>query len=1157
MIGVPYSGTPFKPASTKSSSHKPIEPMTHKLSIAFVALASISISAHVIAQPSAGVGDVTEFADTFDVDHDFLTNGTVGSGWDGVIGKDARQTADRIAVADGKLFLQSTRGRYQEGWNPLGPMLFKTVTGDFKATVRVVDYESLSYNNCGIMARAAKLDDAGKGEDWISVDYFPIYGGIYARLADDNRRTERGSNGQGKNADKFLQLELVGNQFFLRHSPDGVTWKELPNSPFRRNDLVNVPLQVGLFQATYSDNQGQVSFDDFSLVQSPPVRTSRVISPASDAADRPRNLALRWIPGAGARHHDIYVGTSREQVASATRENGNVFRGRQDAGNCQIEMTDLADGETYFWRVDEVTDSKTYRGDVWSFTTYDRNLAAFEEFDSDRELQSTWAVTGDGTATLSQLEPHSGQQSLRLESRGGDTKAEFTFASNQDWFSSTYNFRSLRVHFKGQAENQISKLYLAVEDNDWERSQSVVQFGSDSAALKQPTWTTWDIDLRQLVENNPALRLSHVKKMSIGIVGSGTVLVDDISVEYPETEGPNGPGPRLVQRERFVEAVPFDKVKVTGGLWRERMDVNRKVSLPHVWGRCENSIKGNGDPSKRLENFQKAGGLLDGPFTGTYFNDSDVYKILEGTANSLRNHPDEQLEAYADKVIDWIAAAQWEDGYVYTFYSLPTKKPDARWTNVGQMHELYCAGHLIEAAVAYHQATGKRKLLDVATCFADLICETFAPGKLEDAPGHQEIELALLRLYQVTGQQRYKDTAKFFIDQRGQGGVRRLYGTYSQDHIPFVQQEEGVGHSVRAGYLFCAATDIARLDENDDYANALFRLWDNIVNTKTYLTGGIGQPGGPEGFAGNYQLDNNCYAETCSGIAFAMWNHRLHQMTGECKYADMVERTFLNNMLSSLSAEGDRHYYTNPLQTGGRQRWEWPGHDCACCPSNLVRVISSISGYVYSHDDDTININQYMASTGTVPVGDNSVALTQTTNYPWDGNIAIEVRPESPDEFEIKLRVPGWARNQPMPGNLYRYLDTSDESISLTVNGSAMEATVENGYIPIRRKWTAGDRITLDLPMPVRRVVAHPKAVADKGLVALERGPIVYCAEFKDNDFPVGQLRLSDNAQFETKFEPDFFNGVVTIQSGDMKFIPYYLYANRGEGWMRVWMPRQ
>jgi DUF1680 family protein len=265
------------------------------------------------------------------------------------------------------------------------------------------------------------------------------------------------------------------------------------------------------------------------------------------------------------------------------------------------------------------------------------------------------------------------------------------------------------------------------------------------------------------------------------------------------------------------------------------------------------------------------------------------------------------------------------------------------------MHELYCAGHLFEAAVAYHKATGKRKLLDVAIKFADLICDTFAPGKKATAPGHQEIELALMKLHQATGNRRYLETAKFFVDQRGHSERQRHYGTYSQDHIPFVKQEKGVGHSVRAGYLYCAATDIAAQDLDKAYANTLFRLWDNIVGTKTYITGGIGQPGGPEGFANDYELGNSCYAETCSGIAFAMWNHRLHQMTGESKYADLVERTFLNNMLSSLSAEGDKHYYTNPLTTNGRERWEWPGHDCACCPSNLVRVISSISGYTYSH----------------------------------------------------------------------------------------------------------------------------------------------------------------------------------------------------------------
>jgi DUF1680 family protein len=287
-----------------------------------------------------------------------------------------------------------------------------------------------------------------------------------------------------------------------------------------------------------------------------------------------------------------------------------------------------------------------------------------------------------------------------------------------------------------------------------------------------------------------------------------------------------------------------------------------------------------------------------------------------------------------------------------------------------------------------------------------------------------------------------------------------------------------------------------------------------------------------------------------------MWNHRLHQMTGESKYADMVERTFLNNMLSSLSVEGDRHYYTNPLTTAGRQRWEWPGHDCACCSSNLVRVISSISGYIYSHNDTTINVNQYVSSEGTIPLTENPVSLIQSTEYPWDGKIAIEVQLKKASDFEIKLRVPGWARNQPMPGNLYKYLDKSDDRITLAINGAPINVDVQKGYIGIRRRWTAGDTIKLNLPMPVRRVIAHPKALADKGLVAIERGPIVYCAEFTDNDFDLSQLKLNDNSKLNVTFEPDFFSGVVTITSGKTKLIPYYLYSNRGRGWMRVWIPR-
>jgi DUF1680 family protein len=1116
--------------------------------------------------------DAKGFRDSFTVDHDYLSRGTTGTSWDGFVGKGPRETADRIATRDGKLFLQSTNGRYQEGWNPLGPLLYKTANGDFKATVRVVDYQKLSFNNCGIMARSANLDDAGKGEDWISIDYFPIYGGIYARMADNNRRSEKGSNGQGGNADRYLQLELIGNLFFLRHSKDGIAWKELPQSPITRNDLVNVPLQVGLFHATYSGTQGEVSFDDFAVVLGDPVKTARLHSPDDTAIDRPTTLSLSWIPGGGARHHDVYFGSSRQLVQAASSESNNgVYKGRQEFADIDYDCDGLEDGRTYFWRVDEVGETEVHPGPVWSFTVFDRNLANLESYGTTAAMAADWQASGTATVRLSEQGPHSGQRALQLDYNNADAPhhamASHTFAEVQDWLSSAYSFRSLRVHFKGSPNNRAAKLYMVFEDKDWGMSRAVVAFAGDPESVQQPTWTRWDIDLQRLVEDNPAFRLNHVSKMSVCIghpdansgSGSGSVHFDDISIQYEHDAGGAQSWPKRVRPDRFVQEVPFANVRVTGGLWRERMDVNRLVSLPHVWSRCRQSKKANGQDSKRLDNFRKAANEMPGPFTGIYFNDSDVYKIIEGTANSLQNHPDAELEASTDKLIDSIAAAQWEDGYLYTFYSIPERRPSKRWTNVGSMHELYCAGHLFEAAVAYHEATGKRKLLDVAIKFADLICATFTAGKLVAAPGHQEIELALMKLHRVTGNERYVETAKYFVDQRGNDKDRGLYGTYSQDHIPFVQQEKGVGHSVRAGYLYCAATDIATVLRDEAYANTLFRLWDNITGTKTYITGGVGQPGGPEGFAGDYELGNGCYAETCSGIAFAMWNHRLHQMTGESKYCDLVERTFLNNMLSSLSVGGDKHYYTNPLTTGGRDRWQWPGHDCACCPSNLVRVISSISGYTYSHNADTICVNQYLQSEGTVPLPNNSVILAQATRYPWDGSIAIEVRPEAPGPFRIKLRIPGWARNQPMPGNLYKYLTRRTDEITLSVNGTPVATDIENGYVGIQRHWQTGDTIRLHLPMPIRRVIAHPKAVADKGLVTIERGPIVYCAEFKDNAFDVSQLHLPDGAKLEATFDKDLFNGAVTITSANspaLKLIPYYLYANRGKGWMRIWIPR-
>ncbi|MHC4109671.1 MAG: beta-L-arabinofuranosidase domain-containing protein [Planctomycetota bacterium] len=1108
------------------------------------------------------------FAADFNTDHDFLANDVGDTGWDGFVGKGEGETADRIASADGMLHVVSKDGRYEGGARPLGPLLYKSVTGDFKATVRIAEYQSISFNNCGIMARAADLKDAGRGEDWISVDYFPIYAGIYARMTDNNVRTENCNSGQGRSADKYLQLELIGNMFFLRHSSDGNEWKDLPCSPIVRNDLVNVPLQVGLFHATYSGNKGAVAFDDFTLEYGGSFKTARLDFPKDGQGQIPTKATLSWIPGTGGEHHDIYFGTSINAVIAANNrmpKGTSPYKGRQAVSDIDFEIDGLKDGTTYYWRIDEVAGEEIVVGEIWSFTTYDRNLADFAKYASTEDLSADWIAGGKADVKLV-------GGALQLNYNNATSPyyalAEYTFGANQDWMSSEFSLRRITIDFKGDPANKSDdKLYMVFEDNDWGASRTVVEYNGDPANLRKRSWNRWDIDLRELAASNPTFRLSSVKKMALTIGnpgvpttgGSGKVAFAKIRVDRMKEEDGQA-WPRYIQPEKFVKAVPFSDVSITGGLWRERMEVNRKSSLPHVWSRCEASTRGDGRDSKRLDNFRKVAGEMDGDFTGTYFNDSDVYKIIEGTAYSLQNHPDAKLEAYTDKVIDSIAGAQWDDGYLYTFYSLPEHKPEMRWTNVGAMHELYCAGHLFEAGVAYYKATGKRKLLDVSIKLADNICDTFGPGKKANPPGHQEIELALIKLYDVTGNMKYMDMARFFIDQRGhRTGGRNLYGDYSQDHIPFVEQEKGVGHSVRAGYLCCAATDIAMRSHDESYGNAIFRLWDNITNTKTYITGGIGQPGGPEGFANDYELGNGCYAETCSGIAFSMWNHRLHLMTGEGKYIDIAERTLLNNMLNSLSHEGDKHYYTNPLSSGGHPRWEWPGHDCACCPSNLVRTISSIGGYAYTYHDRAINVNMYMQGKAKVQLAGNEIALLQTTNYPWDGDVIIAVRPKKVSRFAIRLRIPGWARNEPMPGNLYKYLDENNDPVTLSVNGSPMDVNVENGYVTIERTWKSDDEIHLVLPMSIRRVVAHPKATADAGLVAIERGPIVYCAENKDNPFGVGELKLPDTASLNATFEENFFSGVVTItDNGDpkLKLIPAYLNANRGQGWMRVWIRR-
>ncbi|MHC4501508.1 MAG: glycoside hydrolase family 127 protein, partial [Planctomycetota bacterium] len=547
-------------------------------------------------------------------------------------------------------------------------------------------------------------------------------------------------------------------------------------------------------------------------------------------------------------------------------------------------------------------------------------------------------------------------------------------------------------------------------------------------------------------------------------------------------------------------------------------------------------------------------GLIEGEFEGAYFNDSDVYKVIEGAAYSLKSRPDAQLEKYVDGVIDKIAAAQWEDGYLYTFYSLPERQSEKRWTNTRIRHELYCAGHFFEAAVAYHEATGKRKILDVAVRLADYIDSVFGPDKKRDVPGHEEIEIGLVKLYRATGNK---------IDERGRAHGRELYGSYCQDHKPVTEQDEPVGHAVRAGYLYCGMADVAGLTGRTDYIKALDRIWLNVVSKKLYITGGIGATRKGEAFGEDYELPNStAYCETCAAIANALWNHRMFLLEGDAKYMDVLERVIYNGFLSGVSLSGDAFFYRNPLASDGKkQRSPWFG--CACCPTNVVRFIPSVPGYVYASKGDTLYVNLFISGRGTVKLPDNKVVLKQQTRYPW----------EKPKEFAICVRIPGWARNQPVPSDLYRFMNESDQKVTLRVNGEPVGLDIDKGFARVKRTWKQGDTIELSLPMPIRRVLCNEKVEENIGRVALQRGPIVYCAEAADNGGQVAHIVLSNDAELRSEYRQDLLGGVTIIigkvlgvqlinggksritDKVDFVAIPYYAWAHRGGGEMAVWLP--
>ncbi|NQU23181.1 MAG: glycoside hydrolase family 127 protein [Candidatus Nealsonbacteria bacterium] len=622
------------------------------------------------------------------------------------------------------------------------------------------------------------------------------------------------------------------------------------------------------------------------------------------------------------------------------------------------------------------------------------------------------------------------------------------------------------------------------------------------------------------------------------------------------------PQPHKSPHQR-LSAPPINAVHVADAFWAPRIATCRKVTLPYCFDTCEKT--------ERILNFDRAAGVAPGKFAGIWFNDSDVYKVLEGAAYSLAIRPDEQLDKLTDNVIARIAAAQQPDGYLYCFFTIDNA--DQRFKNIlpNARHELYCMGHLIEAGATHFEMTGKRNLLEVACKLADHVDSVFGPGRRQEVPEHQSIESGLIKLYRVTGEKRYLELARFFIDQRGNAAGHKLYGAYSQDHEPARKQSEVVGHAVRAMYN-CTAMADAYLESGDrELLTACRRLWQNTTQQKMYLTGGVGATRHGEAFGSNYELPNEtAYAETCAAIGLIFFAHRMLLIEPDAQYADVLERVLYNGFLSSVSLEGDKFFYQNRLATRGdyrRQAW----YGCACCPSNIVRVFPKIGRYIYAHDDRAIYVNLYIGGSGKMKLGETDVAITQLTRYPWDGNVKLVVHPAAEKQFDLCLRIPGWCTELQTPGGLYRVADREpSKQVTVKVNGESIEASHrQQGYVRIDRKWTRGDVVELDLPMPIRRIRAHAKVEADVGRVALQRGPIVYCVEAVDHKVDVRQLSLPADAKLQAEHRPDLLGGVSVItgegtvreaESGELKparllAVPYYAWDNRRGGPMAVWLP--
>ncbi len=634
---------------------------------------------------------------------------------------------------------------------------------------------------------------------------------------------------------------------------------------------------------------------------------------------------------------------------------------------------------------------------------------------------------------------------------------------------------------------------------------------------------------------------------------------------------PENGGNAKQEHDYPVKPVPFTAVHVDDQFWAPRIETNRVATIPVAFEQCERT--------GRVENFVRAAEAIRGPISdrkqpGYPFDDSDVFKIIEGASYTLSVHPDPKLDAYVDGLIAKIAAAQEKDGYLYTTRSIDPAHPHPwagaeRWQNEEVLsHELYNLGHLYEAAVAHYQATGKRSLLDVAVRSADLLTRTFGPGKRKIYPGHQITEMGLVKLYRVTGNEQYLSLAKFLLDSRGPNG-----SAYNQANMLVVNQSEAEGHAVRATYMYSGMADVAAMTGDKDYLNAIDKIWENVVTKKMYLTGGIGSVGEYEGFGANYELPNmTAYNETCASVGSGFWNDRLFLLHGDAKYIDVMERTLYNGLISGVALDGKTFFYPNPLESKGQhKRSPWFG--VACCPGNITRFMASVPGYVYAQQGNTLYVNLFMANKANIEMdGGHKLTVVQETRYPWNGAVKLTVNPEEARTFAIKVRIPGWARGEAVPGDLYCFKDHANTPASLKVNGKPVKIQLEKGYATIEREWKTGDTIDLDLPMPVHHVLANSQVAADQGRVALQRGPLVYALEWRDNqNGQVRNLMLEDNQRLTTEWKPALLNGVEVIHAKAVAFsydsagkveqkpvtataIPYYAWANRGPGEMEVWI---